>query len=314
MIVPPTPLQVRLTVSSAFIGSSYWMCIVAALEPMASGTQTTLSASVPGWLFTAAATGAGNCGGADSANDIGCGPVKMTPLMLASPLPALLTVTIFGADARYCFWLPKSSVLGETDRLAMTPVPSSEICLLGALASLFWMVSVAERLPSIVGLKTTPNVAVMLGETLNGVISALTTAKSPGLVPPMMKLLTVRSPRPVSVMVTVKGAEARPTRWLPNAIEPALTVIVGGPDEPVTVIVTFGVLGSVLLTTNVDENMFCAVGVKLRLTEKPTPGPSAIGRLGMPVMLKGAAGCEMEFTVRLALPTLLMLTTMVFVM
>ena len=73
------------------------------------------------------------------------------------------------------------------------------------------------------------------------------------------RLLNTRKP--------LDGDDARPTRWLPNAIDPASSRIIGLPDEPLTIMTTFGVLGSLLVMVNAASapSVFKVLNKELRI-------------------------------------------------
>ena len=74
--------------------------------------------------------------------------------------------------------------------------------------SLFFTVRVATFTPTAVGLKSTPTVAVLPGFTVNAVACPVRSLNCPGLVPVIVRPVTLRAAVPVFVTVKVRAGVA----------------------------------------------------------------------------------------------------------
>jgi hypothetical protein len=145
----------------------------------------------------------------------GAVPPSVRPVKASAAEPLLLTVTICVAPAVPTTCEPKFSAVALIEMAAAgaaLPVPLSAT-VVGELAALWLMLSVALRAPAAAGAKLTSTVHELLAATLPPAaqVPPLASAKSPGLVPLSAKLVRLSGAVPVLLSVSVWVALVLPT-------------------------------------------------------------------------------------------------------
>src|SRR5947207_5198574 len=135
------------------------------------------------------------------------------------------------------------------------------------------MVRLAPRAPVAVGAKRTATLQLLPAGTFAPLQVSLPVVKSPGLAPPRLTLMPLRSADPVLVSVTAWGAPVVPTCWLPNARPAGLRPTAGaGIGVPVPLSATLCGLSAALSTkARLALRAPTAVGAKATSTVQVLP-------------------------------------------
>ena len=221
----PLPVPVRLT-DCWLPATSLLLSVIfkeAARLPVAAGVNVTLIVQLP-----LAATELLHV--LVSAKSPGLVPVNAMLLMVRAAFPVLFSVKVWAALVVPRVWLLKVRLVAVTPATGALPVPV-RLTVCGLPLALSAMLTEAVRAPVAVGVNVTLIVQVPFAAT--ELPQVLVAAKSPGSVPAVPILVTVKLAFPVLVRVTACAALVVPRFWFVKVRVPVERLTVGPLPVPV---------------------------------------------------------------------------------
>src|SRR5256884_439217 len=201
-------------------------------------------------------------------------PEAANELIVKAAVPVFVSVTVIGVLVVASGWLPKPRLVGANPTPGAVPFPLS-VMICGLPPALSASDSVPVRAPEAVGVKVTlmvqfapaAKVAGLVGQALAPVLVA---AKSPEAA----NELIVKAAAPEFVSVTVIGALAVASGWLPKPRLVGANPTPGAVPFPLSVMIC-GLPPALSVSDSVPVRAPEAVGVLLMLMVPPTPAALA---------------------------------------